>query len=75
VRIIRLRPDHKVSTIALVPKQEEIEEDIENENTFVQESLHVAEPKKVIEAAELAPDEVEEVAEEKITTDSLFDEE
>ncbi|MDY0294878.1 MAG: DNA gyrase subunit A [Acholeplasmataceae bacterium] len=74
VRIIRLRPDHKVSTIALVPRQEEVLEELE-ENTFVQESMNVLEPKKTIEAVNLAPDEVEEKAEEKVTTDSLFDEE
>ena len=75
VRIIRLRPDHKVSTIALVPRQEESDEDSENtENTFVQETLAVAEPKRVIEAINLAPEEVEQEAEEKVTTESLFDE-
>jgi len=75
VRIIRLRPDHKVSTIALVPRQEEMEEDLVEEQAFVQESLMVNEPKKVIQAVDLAPDEVEEEIEEKVTTDSLFDEE
>jgi DNA gyrase subunit A len=74
VRIIRLRPDHKVSTIALVPRQEEVEEEMLEENQFVQETINVNEPKKVIEAVDLAPDEVEEVQEEKVTTDSLFDE-
>ncbi len=75
VRIIRLRPDHKVSTIALVPRQEEVLDDEENvEGTFVQETLAVAEPKRVIEAANLAPEEVEQEAEEKVTTDTLFDE-
>ena len=74
VRIIRLRPDHKVSTIALVPRQEEVLEDEVEENQFVQESLNVSEPKKTLEAADLAPDEVEEVEQEKVSTDSLFDE-
>ena len=74
VRIIRLRPDHKVSTIALVPRQEEVLEDEVEENQFVQESINVSEPKKSIEVADLAPDEVEEVEQEKVTTDSLFDE-
>lgn len=75
VRIIRLRPDHKVSTIALVPRQEEmLDEEETPENTFVQETLVVAEPKRVIEAANLAPEEVEQEAEEKVTTESLFDE-
>ena len=75
VRIIRLRPDHKVSTIALVPRQEEIEEDLNEEGQFVQETINVNEPKKVIEAIHLAPDEVEEVQEEVVTTGSLLDEE
>jgi len=74
VRIIRLRPDHKVSTIALVPRQEEVLEE-EITDTFVQESLNVAEPKKTIEAVDLAPEEVEEETKEVVTTDSLFDEE
>jgi len=75
VRIIRLRPDHKVSTIALVPRQEEIEEELNEEGQFVQETINVNEPKKVIEAVDLAPDEVEEIQEEIVTTGSLLDEE
>jgi DNA gyrase subunit A len=74
VRIIRLRPDHKVSTIALVPRQEEVLED-EITDTFVQESMNVTEPKKTIAAVDLAPEEVEEETKEVVTTDSLFDEE
>ena len=74
VRIIRLRPDQKVSTIALVPRQEEIEEDEQLASTFVQETIVVQETKKVIQAVELTPDEVEEKQEEKVTTESLFDE-
>ena len=74
VRIIRLRPDHKVSTIALVPRQEEVLEE-EISDTFVQESMNVTEPKKTIAAVDLAPEEVEEETKEVVTTDSLFDEE
>ncbi|HPG43266.1 MAG TPA: DNA gyrase subunit A [Acholeplasmataceae bacterium] len=74
VRIIRLRPDHKVSTIALVPRQEEVLEE-EITDTFVQESMNVTEPKKTIAAVDLAPEEVEEETKEVVTTDSLFDEE
>ena len=74
VRIIRLRPDHKVSTIALVPRQEEVLEE-EISDTFVQESMNVSEPKKTIAAVDLAPEEVEEETKEVVTTDSLFDEE
>lgn len=74
VRIIKLRPDHKVSTIALVPKQDEEELDIETEQ-FVQEEIEVTDDKKQVESVELAPDENEEDSVEKISTDSLFDEE
>ena len=74
VRIIRLRPDHKVSTIALVPRQEEIDEEIKNEQHFVQEAIEVETQKKVISAVDLAPDEIEDEEKEVITTDSLFDE-
>ncbi|MBN2300866.1 MAG: DNA gyrase subunit A, partial [Acholeplasmataceae bacterium] len=74
VRIIRLRPDHKVSTIALVPKQEEIEEEFSNDEQFVQESLPVEQEKKTLQAADLVPEETEEEIEETISTDSLFDE-
>ena len=73
VRIIRLRPDHKVSTIALVPRQEEIEE-IKDEHQFVQETIEVDSQKKVIAAVDLAPEEIDDEDKEVITTDSLFDE-
>ncbi|MFA5471279.1 MAG: DNA gyrase subunit A [Acholeplasmataceae bacterium] len=74
VRVIKLRPDHHVATIALVPKQED-EEEIVDQEQFVQEEMTVEEQKKTIETVNLAPDEVEEEQEEKVTTDSLFDEE
>jgi len=74
VRIIRLRPDQKVSTIALVPRQEE-EEIYENEQTpFVQESMDVNTERKIMEVSNLEPEEFEDEGEEIITTDSLFDE-
>jgi DNA gyrase subunit A len=73
VRIIRLRPDHLVSTIALVPRQEDVEDlDLENES-FVQEEIQVDTKKRVQEAADLAPEEVEQEEKETIHTDSLFD--
>ena len=73
VRIIRLRPDHTVSTIALVPRQEDNGDDeLETEN-FVQEEMVVDTQKKVLEAITLAPDEVDEEEKETIHTDSLFD--
>jgi len=74
VRIIRLRPDHKVSTIALVPRQEENEEDLVEQQQFTQESLPVEAEKKILGVVDLAPDEIEEDEEEVISTDSLFDE-
>ena len=73
VRVIKLRPDHHVATIALVPKQED-EEEILNQEQFVQEEIQVDEEKKKIESIELKPDEVEEAQEEKVSKDSLFDE-
>jgi DNA gyrase subunit A len=74
VRIIRLRPDHKVSTIALVPRAEEIELEGVDEHQFVQETLNVSEQKKVLGVVDLAPDEIEDEQEEIITAESLFDE-
>ena len=74
VRIIRLRPDHKVSTIALVPRQDEIEDDEVIGDHFVQESMPVEIEKKILHAADLAPDEIEDEDEETITAESLFDE-
>ncbi|MGE4320203.1 MAG: DNA gyrase subunit A [Acholeplasmataceae bacterium] len=73
VRIIKLRPDHKVSTIALVPRSED-EEILEDGEQFVQESLDVKVEKKVVEAVVLEAEEVEDEKEEVISTDSLFDE-
>jgi len=74
VRIIRLRPDHKVSTIALVPRQEEEDEVVPEEHQFVQETIQVEQQKKIIETVDLAPEEIDDEADEVITTDSLFDE-
>lgn len=74
VRVIKLRPDHHVATIALVPKQED-EEEIVDQEQFIQEEMSVEEQKKTIESINLQPDEVEEEQEEKVSTDSLFDEE
>ncbi len=74
VRIIRLRPDHKVSTIALVPRQEEIEEESVDQVQFIQETIQVGATRKVVEAAVMAPEEIEEDDnQEVITTESLFD--
>ncbi|TVP86229.1 MAG: DNA gyrase subunit A [Acholeplasmataceae bacterium] len=75
VRIIKLRPDHKVSTIALVPRQDEEEIEAPQEEQFKQEALEVEQTRKRIETVELTPDESEETQEETITKESLFDEE
>jgi DNA gyrase subunit A len=72
VRVIKLRPDHKVSTIALVPKQEEIIEENE-QSAFIQEAMVVEQEQKNIETVELAPDENENQESETIHKDSLFD--
>jgi len=72
VRIIKLRPDHKVSTIALVPKHED-EVDEENGEQFTQEALDVKENVKVVESIEMKPEETESEKEEIISKDSLFD--
>jgi len=74
VRIIRLRPDHKVSTIALVPRQEEVEEELGEEHQFVQETIQVENKKTYVEIADMEPEEIETEDEEIITTESLFDE-
>jgi DNA gyrase subunit A len=74
VRIIRLRPDHKVSTIALVPRQEETEDDVTDQVQFIQETIQVGATRKVVEAAVMAPEEIEQDdSQEVITTESLFD--
>lgn len=72
VRIIRLRTDQKVSTIAIVPHQEDKIEDEEKNETFVQEQLDVntnSEHTPVVE--QLEPEEVEE---ETTTDQTLFEE-
>ena len=75
VRVIKLRTGHHVATIALVPKQEDEEEEIVDQEQFEQVSIPVEEQKKTIETKDLEPDEVDEIKEEVVSTDSLFDEE
>jgi DNA gyrase subunit A len=75
VRIIRLRPDHKVSTIALVPRVEELDEELADKEQFTQETFQVEDQKKVIAIVELTPDEIDDEQKETITTETLFDEE
>lgn len=71
VRIIRLRPDHKVSTIALVPKQEDEEEEIDTP-TYIQEKIEVDDSRKALEAESLEPEERD--TSKKVSKDTLFDE-
>jgi DNA gyrase subunit A len=74
VRVIKLRQDHHVATIALVPRQEDEDEVLNEQEQFIQEAIPVEEQKKTIESINLEPDEIEEEQEEKVSTDSLFDE-
>jgi DNA gyrase subunit A len=75
VRVIKLRADHHVATSALVPKQEDEDEEVVDQEQFEQVSIPVEEQKKILESTELAPDEVETEKEEIVSKDSLFDEE
>ena len=75
VRIIKLRPDHKVSTIALVPRQDEEDLETPQEEQFKQEAFEVEQTRKRVETVALAPDESEDEQQETITTESLFNEE
>ncbi len=77
VKVIRLRTGHKVSTIALVPKQEEELDSTENEEQFVQEHLDVEETKKKVETVVLSAEEADEPKDDtskKVTKESLFEE-
>jgi DNA gyrase subunit A len=73
VRIIKLRPDQKVSTIALVPHQEDLEDPDAEQPQFIQEEMTVDDAKKAVEAAALDVDEAEDDAEETIHKESLFE--
>jgi DNA gyrase subunit A len=64
VRIISLKNDQKVATIALVPHQDEEEIDVQSEHIH-QEALSLNGSQKTYEAVELQP-EVEEQEEEKV---------
>ena len=75
VRIIKLRPDHKVATIALVPRQEDDELVEGEENVYVQETIAVEEKAKLIQTVELQAEETDDQSESIIKKDSLFDEE
>lgn len=64
VRIITLKNDQKVSTVAVVPHQEEETEGIETNDHFQQEELNLNNEKKVIEVVELTPEDNEEETKE-----------
>ena len=72
VRIIRLRTDQKVSTIAIVPHQDEEIVNPEEAQTFTQEQLEVnTESKQADVIDNLEPDEIDE---NEVTTDqTLFE--
>ncbi len=72
VKIINLRPEHKVSTIALVPRHEEVEVEEKKPPQFMQETVQQEQKKKIVEAVELTPDEKEDNEKEVISTKSLF---
>jgi DNA gyrase subunit A len=71
VRIIKLRPDHLVSTVALVPYQED-EEETDETQAFKQEAMDVDLDKKEAVDMDLVPEEIEE-EEETVKTDRLFE--
>ncbi|MFA5560179.1 MAG: DNA gyrase subunit A [Acholeplasmataceae bacterium] len=72
VRVIKLKLDHKVATIALVPREDDKEE-LEGETTnFQQEAIDVETAKKAIEAVDMEPEMIEEDEEEIVKIDSLF---
>jgi DNA gyrase subunit A len=72
VRIIRLRADQKVSTIAIVPHQEDTEDELKDTETFIQEQLDVATETKTSVIENIEPEETED--EETTKEQSLFEE-
>ena len=53
VRIIKLRPDHQVATVAIVPHQEEEEEDMDHLKV-TQEAIEINEETRKVDAVELS---------------------
>lgn len=72
VRVIKLKLDHKVATIALVPREDDKEELEEETTSFQQEAIDVETAKKAIEAVDMEPEMIEEDEEEIVKIDSLF---
>ncbi|MDL2292953.1 DNA gyrase subunit A, partial [Acholeplasma sp. OttesenSCG-928-E16] len=73
VRIIKLKQDQKVSTVALIPHQDEEDDFLEDSPNFIQEEIQIDESKKTdaIEMQALEKEEDQEV----IIKKSMFDEE
>lgn len=73
VTIIKLKNDQKVSTVAIVPHQDDEEEETPNQDTFIQETLDVdtQETTPVVQELEADLEDVEET-EETETNDQLF---
>lgn len=73
VTIIKLKNDQKVSTVAIVPHQDDEEEETPNQDTFIQETLDVdtQETTPVVQELEADLEDVEET-EEAETNDQLF---
>ena len=73
VTIIKLKNDQKVSTVAIVPHQEDEEEETLNQDAFVQETLDVdtQETTPLVQELEADLEETEET-EETDTNDQLF---
>jgi DNA gyrase subunit A len=73
VTIIKLKNDQKVSTVAIVPHQDDEEEETSNQDTFVQETLDVDTQETTPVVQELEADlEDKEDTEETETNDQLF---
>ena len=71
VRIIKLKNDQKVSTVAIVPHQEIEEETLQTQEGFVQESLDVETTQVLPNVQELDADIEEDIEDE--TSDQLFE--
>ncbi|HHT55885.1 MAG TPA: DNA gyrase subunit A [Acholeplasma sp.] len=69
VRVINLRKDNEVATIAIVPKDEKEDEEVLNETTVTQEQLDLGNNEKQVKELEPVEEETTEV-----TTKDLFEE-
>ena len=69
VRVINLRKDNEVATIAIVPKDEKEDEEVLTENNITQEQLDLGNNEKQVKELEPVEEETTEV-----TTKDLFEE-